>query len=127
MSDIPDAASPGRSHPTMRHVAALADGGWNQHPIWTPVIEAAGFRAAQSEVATAAPVTPAAWEYAQRWFARFSHLAAMTAGDRHAMEYLLRRFSGDIELEPGPPGPSGGHPRREPGTDLIHPPSVTRS
>lgn len=38
--------------------------------------------------------------HAQQWFARFSHLAALTAGGRHAVEDLLRRFSEDVELEP---------------------------
>ena len=81
------------------HAAAAAEG-WNHHPNWTPVIEAAGFRVTQSEVTTSAPVTPAAREYAQQWFARFSHLAALTADDRDAINDLLERFSGDIELEP---------------------------
>ncbi|MEO3934552.1 methyltransferase domain-containing protein [Micrococcaceae bacterium Sec7.4] len=81
------------------HAAAAAEG-WNHHPHWTPVIEAAGFRVTQSEVTTTAPVTPAAREYAQEWFARFSHLAALTADDRDAVADLLERFSDDIELEP---------------------------
>ncbi|HSL37851.1 MAG TPA: class I SAM-dependent methyltransferase [Arthrobacter sp.] len=81
------------------HTAAAAEG-WNHHPDWTPVIEAAGFRVTQSEVTAVAPVTPAAREYAQQWFARFSHLAALTAADRDAVEDLLERFSADIDLEP---------------------------
>lgn len=81
------------------HAAAAAEG-WNHHPNWTPVIEAAGFGVTRSEVTTIAPVTPAAREYAQQWFARFSHLAALTADDRAAVENLLEQFSDDIELEP---------------------------
>ncbi|WP_427007982.1 class I SAM-dependent methyltransferase [Pseudarthrobacter sp. H2] len=81
------------------HAAAAAEG-WNRHPNWTPVIEAAGFSVTKSEVTTIAPVTPAAREYAQQWFARFSHLAALTADDRDAVDHLLERFSDDIELEP---------------------------
>ncbi|WP_211880607.1 class I SAM-dependent methyltransferase [Pseudarthrobacter albicanus] len=81
------------------HAAAAAEG-WNHHPNWTPVIEAAGFSVTQSEVTTIAPVTPAAREYAKQWFARFSHLAALTADDRDAVANLLERFPDDIELEP---------------------------
>lgn len=81
------------------HAAAAAEG-WNHHPNWTPVIEAAGFSVTQSEVTATVPVTPAAREYAQEWFARFSHLAALTADDRDAVADLLERFSDDIELEP---------------------------
>ena len=81
------------------HAAAAAEG-WNQHPDWTPVLEAAGFGVTRSGVTTIAPVTPAAREYAQQWFARFSHLAALTAYDRDAVEDLLGRFSDDVELEP---------------------------
>ncbi|WP_354241520.1 class I SAM-dependent methyltransferase [Arthrobacter sp. UYEF20] len=81
------------------HAAAAAEG-WNHHPNWTPVIEAAGFRVTQSEVTATAPVTPAAREYAQEWFARFSHLPALTADDRDAVADLLERFPDDIELEP---------------------------
>ena len=80
--------------------AAAAAEGWNHHPNWTAVIEAAGFHVTQSEVTTIAPVTPAAREYARQWFARFSHLAALTAGDRAAVTDLLERFSDKIELEP---------------------------
>jgi SAM-dependent methyltransferase len=80
------------------HAAAAAEG-WNHHPNWTPVIEAAGFGVTRSEVTTIAPVTPAAREYARQWFSRFSHLAALTGADRDAVEELLERFS-DIELEP---------------------------
>ncbi|MCY1245788.1 hypothetical protein D9M72_589580 [compost metagenome] len=47
-----------------------------------------------------APVTPAAREYARQWFARFSHLAALTADDRGTVEDMLEQFSDDIELEP---------------------------
>jgi len=71
-----------------------------RHPDWTPVIEAAGFCVTKSEMTTVAPVTPAAREYAQQWFARFSHLAALTADDRDAVEGLLERISNDLELEP---------------------------
>jgi SAM-dependent methyltransferase len=82
------------------HAAAAAEG-WNHHPNWTPVIEAAGFSVTRSEVTTTAPVAPAAREYAQQWFKRFSHLAALTADDRGSVEDLLERFSDDdIELEP---------------------------
>jgi ubiquinone/menaquinone biosynthesis C-methylase UbiE len=81
------------------HAAATAEG-WNHHPNWTPVLEAAGFAVTKSEVTTNAPVTPAAREYAQQWFARFSRLAALTADDRDAVEDLLERFSDDIELDP---------------------------
>lgn len=81
------------------HAAAAAEG-WNHHPDWTPVIEAAGFGVTRSEVTAAAPVTPAAREYARQWFARFAHLAALTADDRDAVEDLLERFSDGVELEP---------------------------
>lgn len=81
------------------HAAAAAEG-WNHHPDWTPVIEAAGFRVARSEVRAVAPLTPAAREYARQWFARFAHLAALTADDRDAVEDLLERFTDDVELEP---------------------------
>jgi SAM-dependent methyltransferase len=81
------------------HAAAAAEG-WNHHPDWTPVIEAAGFSVTRSEVTTTAPVTPAAREYAKEWFARFSRLAALTADDRHAVANLLERFPDEIELEP---------------------------
>lgn len=81
--------------------AAAAAEGWNYHPDWTPVIEAPGFSVTQSEVTTIAPVTPAAREYAQEWFARFLHLAALTADDRDAVKDLLKRFPDHPELEPG--------------------------
>lgn len=81
------------------HAAAAAEG-WNHHPNWTPVIEAAGFTVTQSEVTTTAPLTRAAREYAQQWFARFSHLPALTADDRDSVENLLERLPHDIELEP---------------------------
>ena len=80
------------------HAAAAADG-WNHHPDWTPVMEAAGFGVTKSEVTTAAPVTPAAREYAKQWFARFAHLTTLSSDDRHAVEDLLPRFN-DLELEP---------------------------
>ncbi len=81
------------------HDAAAAEG-WNHHPNWTPVIEAAGFGVARSEVTAIAPVTPAAREYAQQWFARFAHLAALTADDRDAVVDLLERLSDDVGLQP---------------------------
>lgn len=81
------------------HAAAAAEG-WNHHPNWTPVIEAAGFGVTRSEVTAIAPVTPAAREYARQWFARFAHLAALTADDRDAVEDLLERLSDDVVLEP---------------------------
>jgi SAM-dependent methyltransferase len=80
------------------HDAAAAEG-WNHHPNWTPVIEAAGFGVTMSEVTAIAPATPAAREYARQWFARFAQLAALTADDRAAVEGVLEQFS-DIELEP---------------------------
>ncbi|TAP44836.1 methyltransferase [Arthrobacter sp. S39] len=81
------------------HAAAAAEG-WNRHPDWTSVIEAAGFSVTRSEVTTTAPVTPAAREYARQWFARFPQLAALTADDRGDVENLLEQVFGDIELEP---------------------------
>lgn len=81
------------------HAAAAAEG-WNHHPDWTPVIEAAGFSVTRSEVTTTAAVTPAAREYAQQWFSRFSHLAALDVDDRDAVTDLLARFPDDIELGP---------------------------
>ena len=96
------------------HAAAAAEG-WNHHPDWTPVIEAAGFSVTRSEVTAVAPVTPAAREYARQWFARFAHLAALTADDRDAVEDLLERLSDDVELRtPRHPDRLGGHPRPEP-------------
>jgi SAM-dependent methyltransferase len=81
------------------HAAAAAEG-WNHYPDWTPVIEATGFAVTKSEVTTAAPVTAAAREYAQQWFARFSQLTALTADDRDVVQDLLGRFSEDVELGP---------------------------
>jgi ubiquinone/menaquinone biosynthesis C-methylase UbiE len=81
------------------HAAAAANG-WNQHPNWTPVIETAGFSVTQSEVTALARVTPAAREYAKQWFARFSHLPALTGDDRNSVEDLLERFPNDVQLEP---------------------------
>lgn len=81
------------------HTAAAAEG-WNHHKNWAPVIEAAGLNVAQSEVATPAPVTPAAREYAKQWFTRFSHLAGLTPEDRYAVEQLVDKLSDDFELEP---------------------------
>ena len=81
------------------HAAAAAEG-WNRHPNWGPVIEATGFSVTQSEVTTIAPVTPAARKHAQRWFARFSHLAALAADDRDSVEDLLERLRDDVVLEP---------------------------
>ncbi len=80
------------------HDAAAAEG-WNHYPDWTPVIESAGFAVTRSELTTVAPVTPDAREYARQWFARFSHLEALTADDRDAVEDLLGRFDRE-ELEP---------------------------
>ncbi|MET3804640.1 SAM-dependent methyltransferase [Nakamurella sp. UYEF19] len=79
--------------------AAAATEGWNHHPDWTPIIEAAGFAVTRSEVTTVAPVTPSAKEYAQGWFERFSHLTTLTRDDRDAVGDLLERFS-DVELHP---------------------------
>ncbi len=81
------------------HAAAAAEG-WNHHPDWAPVIEAAGFSVTRSEVTTTAPVTPAAREYARQWFARFAHLAALTAEDRDAVAELLERFPDGVGLVP---------------------------
>ena len=81
------------------HAAAAAEG-WNHHPDWTPVIEAAGFAVTRSEMTTIAPVIPAAREYARQWFVRFAHLAALTEDDRDAVAELLERFPDDVELEP---------------------------
>ena len=91
--------SPGALLEQRCHAAAAAEG-WNRHPDWTPLLEAAGFGVAKSEVTSAAPVTAAAREYARQWFARFLHLAALTAEDRGAVENLLEQFSDNIELEP---------------------------
>lgn len=91
--------SPGALLEERCHAAAAAEG-WNHHPNWTPVIQAAGFDVTRSEVTTVAAVTPAAREYAQQWFARFAHLAALTADDRDALADLLERFPDDLELEP---------------------------
>jgi SAM-dependent methyltransferase len=81
------------------HAAAAAEG-WNRHPDWTPFIEAAGFRVTRSEVTVVAPVTTAAREYARQWFARFAHLAALTADERDAVAELLEQFPDGVELEP---------------------------
>jgi SAM-dependent methyltransferase len=81
------------------HAAAAADG-WNHHPDWTPLLASAGFDVRRSELSTVAPVTPAAREYAQQWFARFSHLAGLSGDDRDAVEDLVARSSNDLELEP---------------------------
>ncbi len=90
---------PREALPEQRFHAAAAAGLWNHHPNWTPVIEAAGFTVIQSEVTTTAPSNPAACEYARQWFARFSHLPALTADDRDSVENLLERRPDDIELE----------------------------
>lgn len=81
------------------HGAAEVDG-WNHHPDWTPVLEAAGFEVRKSEVTCTAPATPTARPYAQSWFTRFSHLTTLTADDRDALADLLDRFSGDLQLAP---------------------------
>lgn len=81
------------------HAAAAAEG-WNQHPDWTPVIEAAGFGVTRFEVTSAAPVTPAAREYAKQWFARYTQLEGLTPDDRDAVADLLERFPEGRELEP---------------------------
>jgi SAM-dependent methyltransferase len=81
------------------HAAAAAEG-WNHYPDWTPVLKDAGFAVSKSELTTIAPVTTAAREYAGQWFARFSHLAALTADDRNAVDDIVRRFPDDLELEP---------------------------
>lgn len=83
------------------HAAAAVEG-WNRYSDWTPVIEAAGFVVARIEVSATAPITPAAREYAQQWFARFSHLTALRTGNRQAVEDLLKRLSNDptLNLEP---------------------------
>lgn len=94
LSHPPDALLEERCH------AAAAAEAWNHHPDWTPVIEAAGFRVARSEVAAVAPVAAAAREYARQWFGRFAHLAALTADDRDAVEDLLERFPDGVGLEP---------------------------
>ena len=39
-------------------------------------------------------------EYAKQWFARFSHLSALTADARDSLEDLLERFPDDVQLEP---------------------------
>ncbi len=80
--------------------AAAAAAGWNHYPDWTPIIEAAGFTVTRSEVTTTAPVTPAAREYAQQWFARFAHLDGLSAADRTAVQDLLPGFAGALALQP---------------------------
>ena len=79
------------------HAAAAAEG-WNHYPNWRAVIEAAGFIVTEVEMTTAAPVTPAAREYAQQWFARFAHLATLSPADRDAAQNLAER-AGDPDLE----------------------------
>ncbi|MGS0688369.1 methyltransferase [Nakamurella sp. GG22] len=81
------------------HATAAAEG-WNYYPDWTTVLEAAGFVVSRSEVTTVAPVTSAAREYARQWFARFAQLEALSENDRDAVQHLLDRLSGDVELEP---------------------------
>ena len=81
------------------HAAAAAEG-WNHFPDWTPVIEAAGFRVATSELSTVAPATATAREYAKEWFGRFLHLASLGADDRDAVTNLLDQISDGRELEP---------------------------
>ena len=80
--------------------AAAAAAGWNHHPDWTPIIEAAGFTVTRSEVTTTAPVTPAAQEYAQQWFARFAHLDGLSVADRTAVQDLLPGLAGTLALQP---------------------------
>lgn len=81
------------------HAAARAEG-WNHYPDWTTVLEAAGFAVRKAEVTTVAPVTPAAHEYARQWFARFAHLETLTENDRAAVQNVLDRRFGGVELEP---------------------------
>jgi hypothetical protein len=81
------------------HTAATA-AGWNHYSDWTPALEAAGFVVSASEVATTAPSTPAAREYALQWFDRFSRLEGLGGDDRHAVAELLVRLSGGLALEP---------------------------
>lgn len=80
--------------------AAAATEGWNHHPDWTPVLEAAGFSVVRSEVTCRAPVTPATREYAGQWFGRFAQLASLTAADREAVRDLLGRNPDGLDIDP---------------------------
>jgi SAM-dependent methyltransferase len=80
------------------HAAAAAEG-WNHHPDWAPVIEAAGFTVTRSEVSSSAEATPAAREYAREWFARFLLLETLSADDRDAVARLLDSPD-ELALEP---------------------------
>ncbi len=96
----PSLGDPGAALLEQRCHATAAVEGWNHYPDWTPVVEAAGFVVARSEVTTVAPATPAAREYAREWFMRFSQLAALTPDDREAVNTLLERLSDDLDLKP---------------------------
>lgn len=80
--------------------AAAAAAGWNRHPDWTPVIEAAGFVVTRSVVTTSAPDTADAREYAAQWFARFAQLPGLTAHDRTAIDRMRHELSTTTELTP---------------------------
>ena len=81
------------------HAIAAAEG-WNHYPDWTSVLEAAGFSVRKFEVTSVAAVTSTAREYARQWFARFAQLETLTENDRDAVQHLLDRLSGDVDLEP---------------------------
>ncbi|NIZ93209.1 class I SAM-dependent methyltransferase [Kineosporiaceae bacterium B12] len=72
------------------HTAAAADG-WNRHPDWTPVLEAAGFAVTRSSLVLEPPASPAALRYAQLWLPRFLTLAGLDPADRAALAALLER------------------------------------
>ena len=52
--------------------AAAAAAGWNRHPDWQPLLEAAGFSVHRTSLTTTAPDGPSARRYARAWFERFS-------------------------------------------------------
>lgn len=81
------------------HAAATAEG-WNQHPNWTTALQAAGFAVIESEVTSIASATPVGREYAQQWLARFSHLEALTADERAALEVMAQGLPSEIALDP---------------------------
>ncbi len=79
--------------------AADADG-WNRHPDWRPFLESAGLAVTGHRIASSAPVTPAAREYARTWLGRYRQLPGIASSDREALSELLSRSDTELPLVP---------------------------
>ncbi|WP_432561559.1 class I SAM-dependent methyltransferase [Kineococcus sp. SYSU DK003] len=73
--------------------AALASG-WNHHPDWTPVLQAAGFSVTRTDTTLQAPSSAAAQEYARTWLPRYLHVPGLAGQDRRALTELLDDLPG---------------------------------